>query len=598
MLDLKSKDTSARDVIAASVRCEALRLPVYGCSIRSVYPPLMDPDNVYPFSMYPYTGFLENKPQPTITELNSVVIENGLLRVTVLPDLGGRIMQIEDLRTGGLYLHENRVVRPCRIPPRWNFISLGIEFNFPFTHSPTGNEPVGYELISDRKSGMAGAAVGMTDLQWGLSWRAEIRLYPDFRGVVVVARCWNDTSISRSVQWWSNAAQPGGGDAEFVFPNEPVVAHIDGEGNGHWPYFNNIDLRWHRRYDQMAGTFHEPTKADWFGIYHHERKWGLLHLADPLKLPGKKIWSFGYTGATAEWSLSMTRDGGRSIEIQAGLPTIQTERYELSPGKEFEFEEMWIPVDSRDELDDAWRPSFSDCVKRLGGISAAAKKVPHGAPRTIWHELADAYRRRDESFLRTNLESIECDWPITGIELEAALEWAAERGEAPWKTALGNLYFAKEDWANAMRAFDAALSAAPKNAMANSGKALILWKVKHQRESAWKHLAAAIEVLPDGAMFVHANTILREMGNLKERRELLRRWTNENDFRRMETIAELLLDEGNPNECLKVLRETVWPRHHCRHRRTKLWHAAFRAIGIPVQPVPVDLREDPYVVPA
>jgi hypothetical protein len=210
---------------------------------------LFDIDNVYPFSIYPFDSALENDPVPRLQDHEAVEIENGILRVTVLPSLGGRIYQIEDLSTGGLYLHENRCVRPTRVPPRWNFISLGIEHNFPYAHAATGNEPVGWEFLS--KGDAAGVAVGCREPQWGLCWRTEVWLHPGFRGVVVSTRCWNDTDTARDVQWWSNCAQPGASDTEFVYPGEPYEAHIDGQGSGVWPMFHGIDLRWHKNYNRM-----------------------------------------------------------------------------------------------------------------------------------------------------------------------------------------------------------------------------------------------------------------------------------------------------------------------------------------------------------
>ena len=364
------------ELINSSVRLEKISMPTYVAVSRGQLPPLFDDDNVYPFPLYPYNGFLRNLPKPELREYQAAIIENEYLKVTVLPSLGGRIMQIEDRKTGGYYLHDNRCVRPARVPPRWNFISMGIELSFPYAHSPTGTEPVDYELIEDAKTGMAGIAVGEMERQWGLCWRAEIRLYPGFRGVVVAVRAWNSTDKNRQVQWWSNAAQPGSRDVEFVYPPEPFVAHIDGEGTGHWPMFKNVDLRWHRTYDRMVGAFMEPTASDWFGIYHHERGWGLLHLSDPNELPGKKLWSFGSNGQTADWSLTMTRDGGTSVEIQSGIPTLQNRKLDFKPGDELLFSEIWMPVDERQELDDGRRPTFAECVRSLGGIVPAFKKLP------------------------------------------------------------------------------------------------------------------------------------------------------------------------------------------------------------------------------
>ena len=153
-----------------------LPLLTYEAVPRTCMPPLFDRDNTCGFSIYPYTLVLSNRREPVRKVYRSVVVENESLRVTVIPDLGGRVYQIEDRETGAAYLHDNRCVRPVRIPPRWNFLSLGMELNFPYTHSPTGTDPVAYELIRDDEAEMVGVAVGEQEKQWGLSWRVSVRI--------------------------------------------------------------------------------------------------------------------------------------------------------------------------------------------------------------------------------------------------------------------------------------------------------------------------------------------------------------------------------------------------------------------------------------
>jgi hypothetical protein len=591
-----------------------LSLLTYPTIRRTCLPPLFDRDNVYAFPIYPYPAALANDPRPIRRVYRSVEIENEFLRVTVLPDLGGRIYQIEDRETGAAYLHENRCVRPTRIPPRWNYISLGIELNFPYTHSPSGNDPVGYELIRDQDDGMIGVAVGEQERQWGLSWRAEVRLHRGYRGVIVAVRGWNDTSVSRAVQWWSNAAQPADGDVEFVFPAEPIVAHIEGEGNGTWPIFNTIDLRRHKNFDRMVGTFHHPSTADWFGIYHHERQWGLLHLADADRLPGKKLWSFGHTGDTSDWTLTMTRDGGRNCEIQAGIPAVQDQHLDLGPGETCTFVEVWQPIDRRSELDDGERPAFADVAESVGGFRDAPRSLPPAGcrvPGFLWRELLKAWRADEASRLadlEERLSDEETEWPPSGYaDLEQALAWAEERRPSCtlWPFMRGIHACAMDDWDTAAsRLQDVATSANEESgwrrpgtprAIARALQARILLNVMKQTEGAISLLTEAARELHDGSVLEEADTLLRDQGRTSERRELLPWWPDE-DQRKLEVVASIEIDDDNPRKGLEILLGTPWERHHCRHRRTTLWMQARTLLNEPVEPVPVALNEDPFVV--
>ena len=593
--------------------CESeIALPTYRTVPRSCMPPLFDPNDPNDETIYPYELVLRNERHPAQRTYRTVEIENDLLRVTVIPDLGGRIFQIEDRRTGAAYLHDNRCVRPVRIPPRWSFLSLGVELNFPYTHSPTGTDPVAYELVHDDEAGMAGVAVGERDRQWGLSWRAEVRLYRGYRGVVVAVRGWNDTVTRRKIQWWSNAAQPAGGDTEFVFPDEPMVAHIGEEKRGTWPVMHGIDLRYHRQYDRMIGTFHHPSTADWFGIYHHERQWGLLHLADPARLPGKKLWSFGHTGITSNWTISMTRDGGTSCEIQSGVPGLQEEYVTLGPGEDLAFVEIWQPVDDRAELDAPRRPTFASVTSALGSVKDAPRMLPaldkHATGR-VWRHLVDAWRadgaaRLDD--LAREIGDADAGWPPTGYaDIAQALEWAQTQRPSRhlWSFMRGVHACATENRDVARSILERIAGGDDRvegwgrpGTPSEIAAALVSRIDLHlgmNEQAALARLMAAARTLRDGTLLEESDARLQELGRTDERRALLTAWPDD-DARKLEVRASIEIDSGSPRAGLDLLQNTPWERPPCRHRRTNLWRAAREQLGEPTEPVPACLAEDPY----
>jgi len=567
-------------------------IPTYDQQPRSVLPPLFSPD----YYLYPYSVFLSTSSRPHLKTYRAVVVENGLLRVTVLPELGGRIKQIEDMQTGGTYLHVNDVVRPVRVPWRWGYLSLGIELNFPIAHSATGTEPVGYELLTS-DDGSAGVAVGERECRWGLCWRSEVKLYEGFRGVCVATRCWNPTDTARDVHWWSNAAQPASGDTEFVFPNEPVEVHLLGATPGHWPITEGIDRRWHRNYNEMCGLFWSPTSSDWFGIYHHLRGWGLLHLADPAVMPGKKLWTFGHTGVSADWTLGMTRGGDRACEIQAGFPELQKLLANLEPGQHHDFVEFWIPVDSRTELDDLSRPSFKSVADSLGGVERlSANEVELTSPAyNFWRDLKSAYDYRDEAWLRTNIQAMRHTWPPTGLDLEPALKWAAATKIPEWVYALGVLMCANERWNEARTLLEKALQDDPTFEEAQAILGLLVWRKFNSPSEAWSLLEPVVYSLKDSFLLESANELLRELGDMDGRKRLLEIWPV-TDFHRRETEAEIALDSGEPEKAMDVLMREPWERFHCRYKRGELWQAARISLKLPPSPIPDSLGEDPVVV--
>jgi hypothetical protein len=295
----------------------------------------------------------------------------------------------------------------------------------------------------------------------------------------------------------------------------------------------------------MIGTFHHPSTADWFGIYHHERRWGLLHLADPDRLPGKKLWSFGHTGSTSDWTLSMTRDGGRSCEIQAGVPALQEQHLDLGPGNDLAFVEIWQSVDHQSELDEENRPTFAAIVASIGGISDAPRALPPVDARVP-------------------------GWDTAESKLRNIAEWAKEI----------------EGWQR---------PGTPRG-IARALLARILLNVRLTNEVALPLLTEAAKELRDGSLLEELDTLLLGLGRTGERRDLLAYWPA-GDHRKHEVEASIEIDDGNVREGLELLLTTPWERHHCRHRRTKLWCRGRALLNEPVEPFPVELKEDPYVVP-
>ena len=60
----------------------------------------------------------------------------------------------------------------------------------------------------------------------------------------------------------------------------------------------------------------------------------------------------------------------------------------------------------------------------------------------------------------------------------------------------------------------------------------------------------------------------------------------------IERRADLALAKGKPDEAIRLLTETAWPREHQRYVRSELWTKAKAALGEPDAEVPDFLNED------
>jgi hypothetical protein len=162
-------------------------------------------------------------------------------------------------------------------------------------------------------------------------------------------------------------------------------------------------------------------------------------------------------------------------------------------------------------------------------------------------------------------------------------------GRAVW-------FAAADKWDEALTSLEASLATHPGSFVALALQGLIQWKIRNDATAGRASLEAALVARFDNSTACHLDALLKEQGDHAARQQLLARWTDRADFRHGETEADVLLDTGKPQACLDLLESREWTRHHCRHRRTKLWVAAREALGQETAPVPASLGEDPYVV--
>ena len=84
--------------------------------------------------------------KPEMREWKAVVIANGYIELTILPDLGGRIFRAVDKTTGKDFFYHQNVIKPALIGMLGSWISGGVEFNWPTHHRPSTFMPVDYTI--------------------------------------------------------------------------------------------------------------------------------------------------------------------------------------------------------------------------------------------------------------------------------------------------------------------------------------------------------------------------------------------------------------------------------------------------------------------
>ncbi|MBI5383940.1 MAG: DUF5107 domain-containing protein [Verrucomicrobia bacterium] len=510
--------------------------------------------------LFPYASYGATETTPVSRAFRMVALENEFLRVEVAPELGGRVYSLFDKRIGKEILFSNPVVKPVRILPIWGFISGGIEFNFPIAHSPTSIAEVG--CATGRVGDYGFVRVGEREARTGMEWVVELGLVEGSPALVQRTAFRNHTGAAHPWMSWTIAAVRSTEGTEFVHPPHRVLVHDDRVVEADWP---GEGLNWDRNAKQMTALFWKPGSAPQFGAFHHDLGFGLMHLADPAQLPGKKLWTYGH-GRHRGWGQGTTEGGFSYCEIESGPLLVQSEKPMFPRGTERRYEEFWVPVHSREACDRAEWPKL-----KLPPMSDSWLGWRHSAWQTEWEKF-----RIGEGLLPVSTV-------VTGIDLEAALHRELERGntDATQPLALWLAFHGRPE-----EALQFALTDPSQTSARLAG--VILWKALGQPVRAVAHLEAG--PLHDPVAVVELDELYAELGLTAQRAELLARAPQHRLV--IERRADLALAGAKPAETLRLLTETPWPREHQRYVRTELWKKAKAVLGEPDADVPDFLNED------
>lgn len=511
--------------------------------------------------LFPYTSYGDTEATPVSREFRLVVLENDSLRIEVAPELGGRVYSLFDRRIGKEILFSNPVVKPVRILPIWAFISGGIEFNFPIAHSPTSVARVGYR--TGRVGDYGFIRVGEREARTGMEWVVELGLFENVPVLIQRTALRNPTRQAHPWMSWTICAVRSTEGTEFVHPPHRVLVHDDRLRESEWPAEGR---QWDANLRQMTALFWKPGSARRFGVFHHDLGFGLMHVADPRDLPGKKVWSYGH-GRHREWGVATTVGDQSYAEIESGPLLDQGEKAMFPPGTERRFEESWVPVHARDAFDRREEP-----------------RVPPVPPwPDPWLGWAHSEWQTEWEGFRAGVKGLPASPVPTGLDLESALRSETERPGGPGREALAL-------WLAFHRRPAEALAVLEQEASPGARRlaGLIRWRGLHDAPGAVADLRAG--PLDDPMAVVELDTLYAALGRTADREALL--WRAPRHRRIVERQADLALEQGRPAEALRLLRETDWPREHQRYVRTELWRRATAALGDRSAEVPEFLQED------
>jgi uncharacterized repeat protein (TIGR01451 family) len=336
-------------------------------------------------STYPFASFLETRhsdtynmdypwldwsayqasgPQPAPRSYLALIVENQWLRLTFLPELGGRLYGVTNRATGEELLYQNPVLKPTHWGPSeqpWWMAVGGIEWCLPVDeHGYEWAEPWNYAVSTTAE----GVSVTLWDTIASDRVRAQIRvdLPADRAAFKIRPRLENPTAAPVTFKFWNNAMlAPGaantvGPDLRFVVPIDQVTVHSRGDsslpGPGeamNWPVQGGTDYSRLGNWNQWLGFFARPHAAqDWAGVYDESTRRGVARVFPHQVATGVKGFGFGWQ-QPIDWHL-WTDDGSQYVELHGGPSPTFWDSVTLGSGQVLEWTETWLPLQNLPRL--------------------------------------------------------------------------------------------------------------------------------------------------------------------------------------------------------------------------------------------------------
>jgi tetratricopeptide (TPR) repeat protein len=298
-----------------------------------------DGRNIYP---YPMLDNLSRTKEPQTYQ--TVVLENEYLRVTFLPELGGKVYEVLDKTTGKPVFYVNHVVKPGLIGQCGAWVSGGIEWNTgPAGHTVSCQQPVDVEVLPPAPDGSRSVAVGETERIYRTKWTVVVTLRPGRSFLEETIRIYNPTETVRPYYFWNCTAVPNTPGFRFIYPMTLGTDH-GGAQFYSWPIHQGKDLSRGVNYQDAASIFAYGCDQDFFGSYNDDLDRGVVAFANHHQLPGKKAWTWGHGSYGTMHQMDLTDQDGPYNEVQTGPLLTQADVGRLDPGEAARWQEWWYPV--------------------------------------------------------------------------------------------------------------------------------------------------------------------------------------------------------------------------------------------------------------
>jgi tetratricopeptide (TPR) repeat protein len=328
-----------------SVSEGTLDIPTYEHTGRELEPLLFESSTVK--GLYPFPSYLAQfqDDSPKVKTYRTILVENEYLKLTYIPELGGRFFSLYDKVRKKEVFYRNDVIKPTMFNPRFDWPQSGIELTGPYdTHTLTlHGEPFWSNTVVRHPDGSVSLVLGELDPVYHTKVNLSATLYPGIAAMQISVFCYNRNDGQIPQMFWTNASFPSTEKTRFIYPMTRTVGHTTGEVSD-WPLYNNIDYSWDRNNKHMLGVFGIDAYDNFAGSYQFDNDYGVFRYADRRLVQGMKMWTFGYGPGAELVQQGYTDHAGPYVEVQSGRHVWDGHYEWVAPDKVENWSEWWIPV--------------------------------------------------------------------------------------------------------------------------------------------------------------------------------------------------------------------------------------------------------------
>lgn len=305
---------------------------------------------VYPYAMLDV--LTENRQDKTY---NAVYLENEFLKISVLPEIGGRLFSALDKTNNYDFIYHQHVVKPALIGMLGAWIAGGIEWNFPHHHRPSVFMPIDY-VMEQHPDGSSTVWVGEMEIRHRMKWMVGLTLHPGKSYIEATIRPFNRTPFVNTFLCFANVGIHANEEYQVIFPPSTQFATYHTKNQfTRWPishevfngidYTSGVDVSWWKNHPEWTSMFAWNYEDDFFGGYDHGKHAGTVSVANHHVVPGRKFWEWSNGPRGWMWDKILTEDDGPELELMTGAYSDNQPDYSwLRPYETKIIKMYWYPI--------------------------------------------------------------------------------------------------------------------------------------------------------------------------------------------------------------------------------------------------------------